>query len=350
MKNIAALSLMLVNVPAIAGVTGYAWSDCGSASCTPSSAYQYNSSGGVNEVTRNSAGSYTVRMPGIASSGGNAQVSAYGTNGHCQIENWYPSGSDQYVNVACFDAAGTRADSLFDVLFFDQGAWTTTSRRESAYVWAEQPSAVAAYRPSSSYRYSSTNRRITVTKVYTGTYDVYFPNMRTRGIVPVVSSYGSSPSRCAALDWFAQGTGLTVRVECNDVAGSLLDTYFSLAIAAGAPAGADSGADFQGAGIAVDGFGVVDTTSSFYDVPGFTDADVSVAALGTGYYEVTLPGLADYYDTFIVTAQPGAIGTRCNVGGWFPSGSDTHVIVDCYNAAGSATNAAFVLLWQTSSP
>lgn len=350
MKNIIAASLLMVNVPAMAGVTGFVWSDCLGVSCTPSALYQYNSSGATNTVTRSSAGTYSVLLPAIASFGGNAQVTAYSTNGHCQIESWYPLGSDQYVNVACFDTAGLRADAMFDLLFFDQSTWTTTSRRESAYAWADQPSPAGAYRPSASYRYTSTSGRITITKVFTGTYDVYVPNMRTRGIVPMISSYGSTAARCAALDWYAQGTGLNVRVECTNVSGALTDTLFSFAVSAGAPAGADVGADFQGAGIAVDSFGNVDTSSSFYDVGTLRDSDVVSSRLAVGSFDVTLPGLADYYDTFIVTAQSSAIGTRCNVGYWVSDGIDTVLHVDCMDAAGSPADAGFIALWQTSSP
>jgi hypothetical protein len=75
---------------------------------------------------------------------------------------------------------------------------------------------------------------------------------------------------------------------------------------------------------------------------------VSVLRTGPGEFDVTLPGLAPYYDTFLVTAQPSAIGTRCNVGYWFPDGADTVMHVDCFDGLGNAYDAGFTVVWQTS--
>jgi hypothetical protein len=349
MSRIAAMSLLMVASPAMAGVSGWVWNDCPTTSCTTSSLYQDNSSGGSNFTTRLSAGYYEVTFPGIASAGGNAQVTAYSTNGSCQIESWYPSGADQLVYVACYDAVGNPADTMFDLLFYDHGTWTAPNPIESAYAWSDLANPLTKHYLPASYRYNSAGGRISVTKVTTGTYDVMVPNMRKRGIVPMVTAYGYTPARCAALDWFAQGNGLAVRVECTDTNGSLMDTQFSFAVTAGSPpANADTNLPFLGAGLSVDGFGLLNTTESWYDVPGYLDSDVTVLRSSPGEFDVTLPGLAPYYDTFLVTAQPSAIGTRCNVGYWYSTGYDTVLHVDCYDGLGNAYDAGFTVVWQTS--
>lgn len=353
MNRVFALSTaaLLAPVTAEAGVSGWIWNSCPTSSCIPDPLYQANSSGAQNEVTRVAAGTYEVRMPGIAVNGGTAQVSAYNTDGHCQIEGWFPSGADQLVNVACFDTAGNRADSFFDLLFYDHGNWLAPNPTESAYAWANDASNPASYFPSPSYRYNSAGGRISVQRIIAGEYHVTVPRVRARNVVAMVSAYGSTAARCQAVDWFASGASLLVMVECTDLLGTPTDSRFVLGVSAGEPpADADSNLAFQGAGIRFDYSGNVDRPKSWYAVPGHFDFEVTRTSVGTGSYDVLLPGLADLYDTFLVTTSSGSSGDRCNIGYWWNDGVDTTVHVDCYDALGASIDSGFTLLWQTSSP
>lgn len=76
--------------------------------------YAYNSAGGTLTRTRTAVGRYTVNFAGLDLNAGNVQVTAYGSSGTwCNVSSW--GGSNAYV--ACFDAAGSLANSAFTVTF-----------------------------------------------------------------------------------------------------------------------------------------------------------------------------------------------------------------------------------------
>ena len=98
---------------------GYVWADSPSTgSYTPSPAYQENSSGASNGVTRFSAGNYLVTMPSIGANHGDVQVTTYGsTVANCVSSGWGTTGTTQEVYVLCFDAAGALIDVQFTVQY-----------------------------------------------------------------------------------------------------------------------------------------------------------------------------------------------------------------------------------------
>lgn len=97
----------------------------------PSGVYSYNAVGrsAANTVTRTAAGTYTVTCKGVGGGalfagsgswgpGGHVQVTAYGGNAnHCKVISWGTGGADFSAGVACFNPAGARSDSQFDLLF-----------------------------------------------------------------------------------------------------------------------------------------------------------------------------------------------------------------------------------------
>jgi hypothetical protein len=101
--------------------TGYVWADQPStASYTPNTTYQYNSSGSSvnNTVTRSSAGVYTVHMPNLAGVEGNVHVSAYGPGtAECKVASWTSSGTARLVAVRCFTTGGALVDSRFTATY-----------------------------------------------------------------------------------------------------------------------------------------------------------------------------------------------------------------------------------------
>jgi hypothetical protein len=101
--------------------SGYVWANSPSvASYTPSTTYQYNSTGAINTITRSGVGAYAVRFPGLKTLGGVAQVTSYGGgNTYCNVGSWFLSGTDTVVNVRCFAPNGTPADSMYTVLFLN---------------------------------------------------------------------------------------------------------------------------------------------------------------------------------------------------------------------------------------
>ena len=55
-----------------------------------------------------------MRLPGLGSVSGHAQVTAYGSGTtRCKVQSWNSSGAAKLVNVRCFDTAGAPADSRY---------------------------------------------------------------------------------------------------------------------------------------------------------------------------------------------------------------------------------------------
>ena len=76
----------------------------------------FNSAGGTTTVTRSAAGTYQVRLGGVAVTRGHVQITAVGSDGRrCAVADLVRSGSDQLVTVACTTPAGARADTRFAV-------------------------------------------------------------------------------------------------------------------------------------------------------------------------------------------------------------------------------------------
>ncbi|MET8450099.1 hypothetical protein [Streptomyces sp. NPDC005209] len=94
----------------------YAWANQPTtASYTPATAYQYNSAGYANRITRQGVGVYRVWTPGMALGYGDVQVTAYGLDSrYCKVDYWTPSTG---IQVRCFSTVGAPADTYFDVSF-----------------------------------------------------------------------------------------------------------------------------------------------------------------------------------------------------------------------------------------
>jgi hypothetical protein len=70
----------------------------------------------------------------MAGTGGIAHVSAYGAAGLCAVANYGPSGTDQVLNLHCYDMEGALVDTAFVANF--------TNRTDSAilgYLWSKDP-------------------------------------------------------------------------------------------------------------------------------------------------------------------------------------------------------------------
>jgi hypothetical protein len=213
---------------------GYVWANSPTAaSYTPSSTYQFNSTGASNTITHSSTGIYQVKLPGLGGPGGTVKVTAYGWgNEYCKVTSWTYTGADEYVNVACQTPAGTLVDSYFTATFHEAigllGTLTDASP-ERGYVWANDAFA-ASYTPSSSYSYNSDGLTNTITRSSTGVYQVTLPGLATsRGHVEV-TAYGPSAAstRCKVASWGSSGSDEFVNVRCFDATGAAADSRYAL--------------------------------------------------------------------------------------------------------------------------
>ncbi len=68
-------------------------------------------------MRRTGNGTYEVKLEGIATPGGHAQVNAYGSgNVFCKAVRWNAAGADEIVQVACFKGEAP-TNSQFSLLF-----------------------------------------------------------------------------------------------------------------------------------------------------------------------------------------------------------------------------------------
>lgn len=217
---------------------GYVWADNPTAaSYTPAPDYQMNSTGTTtrNTITRISTGRYSVRFTRLGVLGGVAHATAYGTDTHtCKIEGWSPSGADQNVVVRCFTLAGAPVDARFTASFTSNkhwNGWEYGRTYAGAYLYHGDPTS-ANSTPSSLYQYNSMGGVNTVTRVGTGVYSAYLPNIghAVSGGHALVTAYGSAAERCKVVNfgWTSPSTTIKVNVRCFTAAGAPADSRFVL--------------------------------------------------------------------------------------------------------------------------
>jgi hypothetical protein len=106
----------------------YAWANNSSSTAyTPSLTYQHGViAGDLGEVStattagRTSEGRYFVNLPGMSSTGSNVQITAYGSGSeYCKVAGWQGTEINVQASVACFDASGAPADTLFLIVYTD---------------------------------------------------------------------------------------------------------------------------------------------------------------------------------------------------------------------------------------
>jgi hypothetical protein len=204
---------------------GYVWANQpSSASYTPSTWYQYNSTGALNTITRSGAGRYQVTFPGlgIGGAGGTVKVTAYGGgNEVCHVYSWTLFGGDYRANVRCQTPAGGAVDTMFTATFHRSIGLLgtlTDSGSERAYVWANNATA-GSYIPHLTYQSNSDGLINKITRSGVGVYQVRLPGLATsRGHVQV-TAYGSGSTRCKVSSWGWSGTTELVNVRCFNAAG-----------------------------------------------------------------------------------------------------------------------------------
>lgn len=325
---------------------GFAWSNQLTGTFNPSTSYDANTGGGAITVQNVSTGQYTVTFAGLGGSGGNAQVVAHGTdNTRCKVESWFPSGSNEIVNVLCHTPTGTLNNSKFVVRY----GRASSGVGPSAYLWANQPS-TASYTPSATYSFNSTGGTNTITRSAAGTYTVNLPGLGGANGSVLVTAHGSSSTHCNVALWGSSPGNRPIEVRCWSTADALADSTFSLA--------------FDGAGLT--GFHDVgafawanDTTSASY-TPSASysynsgafacdSGSNSAGKLSTGRYFMRHTIVGAFDSTVHVTARsfPGA-ADYCKVESWIPwGGNGVEVKTLCFDSSGTATDSQYAESYYT---
>jgi hypothetical protein len=318
---------------------GYVWADQPtSASYVPAGAYQGNSAGAGNSITRAGVGSYTVHFIGLIDFGGTVDLTAYGSNAMCKVAGWGPLGISQDVRVLCFNASGAPVDTTFTAIYSKPVGNVGTF----GHVWANAPT-TASYAPDATYSFNSKGQTNTITRSGTGAYDVSLPGLGNPGGTVKVTAYGGDNAYCKVTGWYPSGTVEHVGVACFAASGARMDSMFtmtysrslSLLGATGRPGGYVWASQ---------------PTTDAYPAPvdyswNSTGSANSLARLGVGNYQMQLPGLGQSNGDVQVTAYGGG-PERCWVNSWYPNGSRLDVNIGCSNPSGTPVDTTFVAQYQ----
>ena len=329
------------------------------ASYVPSSSYQYNLTGLDNEIERLSRGRYKVRMPLVhsLSTGGNVQVSAYGTGTQrCKTWGWGRVAVTLEIQVRCFDTAGRPVDAQFTALYHDQDPHAA----DVAFAWSNELSpAPGWYQPSAFWRHNpglpDPLGPLGIRRISRGVYQVRISGWPDPDRGFLVTSYGSDSAYCNIYDddheraWVHDEgwtQSMVLDVRCYDSRGYLQDSRFTFAMAQER------------------GFGSPNVTAAYAlsDRPTASSANAapetswnsqtSVAPVtireGRGRYSVYFLGTPGTYDksTALVTAK-SLSGNYCNVASWGDSSFFTKVNVRCYTPSGARSDSEFFVSFLT---
>ena len=201
---------------------GYVWANSPAAAAyTPSTTYQFNSTGASNSITRSAVGSYQVTLPGLGGQGGTIKATAYGPgNEACHVSSWSSLGANAVVNVRCQNPAGVPVDTLYTLTYHATfGLLGTLTGGPRAFVWANLESS-PAYTPSATYRYNSTGGVNTITRSGAGVYQVTLPGLGSVSGHAQVTAYGTGSTRCKVQSWNSSGAAKLVNIRCFDTAGA----------------------------------------------------------------------------------------------------------------------------------
>jgi hypothetical protein len=312
-------------------VEGYVWAN---QPATPqylaATGYEYSSAGQPIGITRTGVGDYTVRFHGLATPGGVAHASAYGTgNGDFCAVGWYrPRGTDQLVRVRCFDGDGDPSDSRFVANLTDQSA----APGHLGYLYSHDPNPAGGwYVPSGQWSYDSAGGPIVVTRIGVGRYQVQlgalaatFPGGYWNGYFRA-TAFGLAPVRCEVLDPRLFDPP-AVPVRCYDPAGVLVDSRFTLTYANGVNL---LGSPTTHATAIALPQPAADPVVGGWSGPGGMP---TTQRFGVGDYLVTYPGIGMPFGHALVNAF-ATPPQYCTVAAWFPAGGDQAVRVNCWDAA-----------------
>jgi hypothetical protein len=214
--------------------SAYLWANQPStASYTPSAAYSFNSTGGVNTITRAAAGTYTVNLPGLGGANGNVLVTAHGNSStHCNVALWGSAPGNRPVEVRCWSSAGVLADSTFSLAF--DGPGVTGFNDVGAFAWANDE-ASASYTPSTSYSYNSglfacDGGSNSAGKLSTGRYFMRHTLVGATGSTVHVTArnWPGAPDSCKVESWISTGSGgVEVKTRCFDATGAATDSQYA---------------------------------------------------------------------------------------------------------------------------
>ncbi|NUU22127.1 MAG: hypothetical protein HOV68_11530, partial [Streptomycetaceae bacterium] len=279
-----------------------------------------------------------VTLPGTAAPGGVAHANVTdlsGTGVSCQTARWWPQGTDEAIEVACFDRTGAPVDVPFTGLFLGGTQDGPNSLGISrGYVYAADPSAARQTPPA-----ASSQRTGAVTRTGTGRYSTGVPAAST---VVQVTPVGTAARHCAV-------TGLgggTASIACTDFSGAPADTAFVLSHT-GAQSLLDDRRLPHGVSLVADdapGAAAPTITAPWMSRPG--SATITRNATGSYVVRFTVGYLSSY--THVTATGGGYCSTKLRND--YSRKDDVYLAVACFTASGAPANTGFQVTYMTASP
>ncbi len=326
-----------INLAAAMGGWGYVWAkNPTTATYSPASTLQANSSLSPNTISRTATGTYTVTFPKLGSGFiGNAQVRATSANtNRCKLATLGQAGTSARIGVRCYTPAGVLIDNEFIASFQVNEA---RSSNKAGYLLDLSPTS-ASETPTVNIQANSTGGTNTVSRINTGLYSATFPGFTGTAGVPQVTTQATNGNTCQILSW----SGTSVNVICWDAAGEQADTAFSVAF--------DHLSVFTGRRGAVLYADQPTNTTAYTPANAWRSSAGTTTSvkLSTGTYDVVLGSLPVGNAFPMVTAASMAGSVTCHPQTVSTGVGGATVRVKCANASGSPVDSKFTLSYATS--
>jgi hypothetical protein len=304
------------------------------------SAFSYNESGKAITVETLGTGEYDLVFAGLGGiSVGNVQVSTFDAYGSCEPYDWGPTSSHTafVALVDCFSGGSLASEEFFITVTQPR------SKPGGVYDYAFMDRFTGSGRLTGGAQYNSEGKADSVKYLGTGRYQVLLGGKKTTGTTGVVkvSAFGTAESFCNPTGWKGSRSGEVVDVDCFSATGAAENELFSLAYA--------TSTNVMGSSKLVTVNAYANSSAAVYQ-PGDQynsrrGARVTVAHLGSGYYEVLLAGSPSPASNF-GDFQLNVVSSRgiCTLGAIAEQQSTryaTSLDVFCVTTGGTPTNLPF---------
>ncbi|MBL8754604.1 MAG: hypothetical protein JNK15_14970 [Planctomycetes bacterium] len=229
---------------------------------------------------------------------------------------------------------------------------TTPSRPDVAWAWVTPPNANGTFVPDVSFQRTPSGELVTVERLAQGRFRVDFPSMGSAfdGVPHVTAWFGNHT--VVLRSWAPAGPALQVFVDVFNIAGVLVDEPFLVHYRRGGEPTMRSAYVWANDPLSASYMPI--QTYNWNGNRGFA----TVQRIATGYYQVTLPGLAPSLSGKSGSVQvtpmngsSGAVAPRRASVLWLPQPTSLLCVVYTYDALGNPSDGMFTLSYhETAAP
>nr|MDT0660623.1 hypothetical protein [Micromonospora sp. DSM 115978] len=209
------------------GHYSYLWADQpATASYPPASHYRYDARGVAPWVFRDGVGDYRAYLPSTYTYPEQVttfyQTTAYGAAAvSCKVTGYLGGG---VVRVRCRDTAGALVDTRFSLTFTPANLLMRIAPTSLSHVTLTGTTPDFAWNNDSNLIHLRT-----VTRLGTGSYRIFYPQIASPYGHAVARATGTTDSRCQVSSWSFSGDDENIHVRCVNSAGTVVDSPFTIA-------------------------------------------------------------------------------------------------------------------------